>query len=142
MKTFQDTINTVLDLIENNKDISEYVQSLKEVSVAEFMCRSAGLWITPHMQSPAMLFRGNIFTPKVISYHKRSGLMTLYADGSCYLITKEFDGQRLDTHFGWYPRFFLFKLCDHDEEQTNISNCYNRYTCKKCGYSYTIDSSD
>ena len=26
--------------------------------------------------------------------------------------------------------------------RTNLGNCYNRYTCTKCGITYTVDSSD
>jgi len=32
--------------------------------------------------------------------------------------------------------------CQHDMESTNLGRCYNRYTCKKCGYSYSVDSGD
>ena len=32
--------------------------------------------------------------------------------------------------------------CKHNIETTNLGRCYNRYTCTKCGYSYSVDSSD
>lgn len=30
----------------------------------------------------------------------------------------------------------------YDVVWTNIGRCYNRYTCQKCGCSWTVDSSD
>ena len=30
----------------------------------------------------------------------------------------------------------------YDMDEVNLGRCYNRYTCKKCGISYTIDSGD
>lgn len=32
--------------------------------------------------------------------------------------------------------------CEHDMSSENIGNCLNRYTCKVCGFSVTVDSSD
>lgn len=31
--------------------------------------------------------------------------------------------------------------CEHDWEGKNLGNCYNSYTCTKCGYGYRVDSS-
>lgn len=38
--------------------------------------------------------------------------------------------------------YYEWCSCDHSFKETNISNCYNKYTCTKCGASYTVDSSD
>ena len=32
--------------------------------------------------------------------------------------------------------------CSHEMQTTNLGRCYNRYSCAKCGYSYTVDSGD
>jgi hypothetical protein len=32
--------------------------------------------------------------------------------------------------------------CKHEYFSTNLGRCYNQYTCKHCGYSYSIDSGD
>lgn len=32
--------------------------------------------------------------------------------------------------------------CEHEYAQETLGRCYNKYTCKKCGYSYEVDSSD
>lgn len=32
--------------------------------------------------------------------------------------------------------------CAHEMERFALGRCYNRYTCKKCGYSYEVDSGD
>ena len=37
---------------------------------------------------------------------------------------------------------FLKFGCTHDMEETKLGNCWYRHTCKKCGISYEIDSSD
>jgi hypothetical protein len=38
-------------------------------------------------------------------------------------------------------RYFKWVACEHDFVEKNIGNCLHRYTCKKCGYSYDVDSS-
>jgi hypothetical protein len=42
----------------------------------------------------------------------------------------------------FWPRFFLFGICTHVDTASIIGNCLTKYICKKCGRSYTIDSSD
>lgn len=32
--------------------------------------------------------------------------------------------------------------CEHDWKIRKVGNCLNEYTCKNCGYSHTVDSSD
>jgi len=32
--------------------------------------------------------------------------------------------------------------CTHDMNTTQLGNCYYKYTCSKCDYSYSIDSGD
>lgn len=32
--------------------------------------------------------------------------------------------------------------CKHDMSVTNLGRCYNKYTCTKCEFSYSVDSSD
>ena len=32
--------------------------------------------------------------------------------------------------------------CTHEYTTRNLGRCYNQYTCKHCGYSYSIDSGD
>lgn len=32
--------------------------------------------------------------------------------------------------------------CQHDYNETVLGNCYRRYTCQKCGYSFSVDSGD
>jgi hypothetical protein len=42
-------------------------------------------------------------------------------------------------------RYFEWTKCDHEKHgwaSKNTGNCLNRYTCKGCGYSYEVDSSD
>ena len=45
--------------------------------------------------------------------------------------------------FKYTEKSRYFRLgCEHDFDRVNVGNCLNSYTCKKCGYSETIDSSD
>lgn len=44
--------------------------------------------------------------------------------------------------WGGKIRFFVGEICQHEVEGVNVGNCLNRYTCTKCGYEYTVDSSD
>jgi hypothetical protein len=39
-------------------------------------------------------------------------------------------------------RYFTWRACDHKFQQKTLGNCYNRYTCEKCGRYYDVDSSD
>lgn len=42
-----------------------------------------------------------------------------------------------------HVRWFKFAKCEHVMEHTQrLGNCYNRYVCKKCGYTEDVDSSD
>ena len=39
--------------------------------------------------------------------------------------------------------FGKFAFCNHDHtDGKNLGRCYNQYTCKDCGYSWAVDSSD
>lgn len=37
--------------------------------------------------------------------------------------------------------YYEWRACVHDFSEKNIGNCLNRYTCRKCGKSYDVDSS-
>lgn len=40
-------------------------------------------------------------------------------------------------------RYFKFAECEHTMQHTKcLGNCYNEYTCSKCGYRQEVDSSD
>lgn len=41
-----------------------------------------------------------------------------------------------------HVRWFSFAKCLHEYEERNIGRCLHRYTCKKCGFAHTVDSSD
>lgn len=43
---------------------------------------------------------------------------------------------------GWEKRPDVVAACEHETESAEIGRCYYRVTCRKCGYTYTIDSSD
>ena len=42
---------------------------------------------------------------------------------------------------GWREAPEEVKKCEHNLDINNIGSCLTRYTCKPCGYSYTVDSS-
>lgn len=133
-------------------DLSRFINDLVEVDYTEFFCTRACLWIDTYMQGPALVL------DQVLSYcpipvheamgkgkndNRRQGHLKVYSDGTCYFITTDtcFD-KNVPNHYGWRPRFFMWKICAHEYEGTNLGRCYNSYTCKVCGHTYSIDSSD
>ena len=48
----------------------------------------------------------------------------------------------LASYYGSARTFVSAWVCAHEMEGKNLGRCYNGYTCKKCGYHYTVDSSD
>lgn len=58
-----------------------------------------------------------------------------FHNGRCFAISENWkDSKKL--------RYWEGCLCEHEFERTNLGRCFNRYDCKKCGYSEEIDSSD
>lgn len=67
-----------------------------------------------------------------------------YYDG--LLINEKDEGLCVRTSRDGYgakslPSFLWFAKCLHEYEVRTPYNCFNVYTCRKCGYSYSIDSS-
>lgn len=67
-----------------------------------------------------------------IYFHNETGLAYLY-------VVRKKDGKQFtDSAYEWWDIG-----CDHEDEHVaNLGNCYNRYKCKKCGYTHDVDSSD
>lgn len=43
----------------------------------------------------------------------------------------------------WGGRISIFKFgCQHDSNEETVGRCLTKYTCKKCGFVETVDSSD
>jgi hypothetical protein len=43
----------------------------------------------------------------------------------------------------WEKKVSIFKFgCQHDSTSEEVGRCLTKYTCKKCGFVQTIDSSD
>ena len=43
---------------------------------------------------------------------------------------------------GWKDTPKIVKKCQHVVESKSEGRCLTRYTCKACGYTYLVDSSD
>lgn len=82
-------------------------------------------------------FRIKAMQTKTITLPNSKGPLTarafLFGDGTGYALVQDYWGGKL--------RYFTFG-CDHDMTITNIGRCLNRHTCKICGYTTDIDSSD
>jgi hypothetical protein len=79
-------------------------------------------------------FETDLRQPKELNY---STLRIFWFSGEGYGITQEWDNKR-----GWFFKAYRFG-CEHKKTLTkNLGRCYNEYTCKECGYVWTIDSSD
>lgn len=48
-----------------------------------------------------------------------------------------------DPYYGWQGKLFIaqFRVCVHDMERKTVGRCVNHYTCRKCKYEHTVDSS-
>lgn len=57
----------------------------------------------------------------------------ILSDGTGYALVQDYWKGKL--------RYYMFG-CQHDMTITNVGRCLNRHTCKICGYSVEIDSSD
>jgi len=146
-------LGEVLESNKHDQDFSLFMDEVREVDVAEFMCGRASMWISTGMQGPWSTWEGRIYTPqKLMDEHnfqcgiRHLGRLDVFSDGSCYFVVQDCVHRDADpkpaNHYGWYPRFFVWKVCEHECTSTKLGNCYYEYTCKKCGYTYRIDSSD
>lgn len=108
---------------------NDFPPNFKEITEAEF----AGSWFMVY--SPKFVEWRKIsdkdkkffkyqMSIRLFYYHDNTGLGIVCDNGSSKV------------------RFFSFALCGHDYETKNVGRCLNTYTCKKCGYAETIDSSD
>jgi hypothetical protein len=55
------------------------------------------------------------------------------------------DKTGIAVHNDWHNkklRVFAWAVCEHEDVGRKLGNCYYEYTCKKCGYKHTVDSSD
>jgi len=89
------------------------------------------------------------YTPSVYAYMGRSQIKNVYgkltwATVLIYLVdevTLPCGGYCVTIDDKNVVTYYTFQLCVHEYKQTNLGNCYNRYTCVKCGGSYEVDSS-
>jgi len=67
-----------------------------------------------------------------------------YTEGFAY--TTEWDytpvKARGTAPHDFWPRFFKFGVCIHEWSGMSVGRCLMQCTCKKCGKTYQIDSSD
>ena len=145
-------LGLLLEEKRNDKDLAPYMDNVREVAVEEFMCTRAGMWIACGMQGPWSVYSGRITTPQKLhddftfkSGIRHLGRLDIYSDGSCYFIVQDYVDHKAEvkpaSHHGWYPRFFMWQVCDHETTSKKLGNCYYEYTCKKCGYTHRVDSS-
>ncbi len=64
-----------------------------------------------------------------------SATLYFFPDGSGYAIQRDFHQKKF--------RYYLFGSCMHDYVEDDPKRRFiHSYTCKKCGYSFQVDSSD
>lgn len=137
------------------RELEKYMHEVREVGPTEFFCHPGCCMIHSHMQGTRVVYEGCLHVPAHEAIELYNGIrpyckMTVMENGEGYLIFDDalrgnsvpYSDEGVDRGYGWVPRFFRFKAgCDHEYESEKLGNCYHRYTCKKCGHSYTIDSS-
>lgn len=62
------------------------------------------------------------------------GEIFIWADGFILMSLRSYYGNRYTFASAWF--------CKHEMVSKSIGRCYTEYSCKKCGYKYTVDSSD
>ncbi|WP_175878854.1 hypothetical protein [Burkholderia sp. BCC0097] len=68
-------------------------------------------------------------------------LRTTIGDARMFFMHDQISYALIGDYWGGTVKVFRFG-CNHAMERKNVGNCMNRYTCTKCGFSETVDSSD
>ncbi|MBY8604187.1 hypothetical protein K7N18_05015 [Burkholderia arboris] len=68
-------------------------------------------------------------------------LRTTIGDARMFLMHDQISFALIGDSRGGTVRVFRFG-CKHVMDRKNVGNCVNQYTCTKCGFSETVDSSD
>lgn len=80
-----------------------------------------GFWSPSAVEYRQFNHEGKYYSGHLFHFHRGTGVAYLW------------NGEHNWYEFG----------CDHKMEHTaNLGNCYNQYTCKICGFTENIDSSD
>jgi hypothetical protein len=139
-----DFIKPLLDELAKNRTLQRldpYINDLVEMDSLEALMRECPYWMSwLDMQHVTSLFQGPILRPVTVPCHqdmRRYGRLDVFSNGTCVFMISDYERGK-----GWMPRIFMWKVCAHTCTMTTLGRCYHKYTCTKCGYSYTIDSSD
>jgi hypothetical protein len=124
------------DIKRNSGDhFNDFPPNMREISPSDF-------WHWFGSYQPA----GTEFRQPIVDRGFWGNLTLLFSNHAMtegYAFTTHWDP--VSGHNGpndFWPRFFRFGICIHVDTASTIGNCLRKYTCKKCGRSYTIDSSD
>lgn len=66
---------------------------------------------------------------------------TVVGDARMFFMHDQISYALISDYWGGTVSVFRFG-CKHVMDRKNVGNCMNQYTCTKCGFSETIDSSD
>jgi hypothetical protein len=121
-------------------ETNELPPNFKEITEADFaksifFIHSPDFWEYRHITSPKDIKKFKWGAKgKELSTHFTLRLAYFY-DGTGFAIAHDYWAGRV--------RYFSFAVCEHKEKTCrNVGNCLNTYTCKACGFTETIDSSD
>ncbi|KWF81269.1 hypothetical protein WL94_28255 [Burkholderia cepacia] len=68
-------------------------------------------------------------------------LRTTIGDARLFFMHNQISFALIGNHHGGTVKVFQFG-CEHSMKEERVGNCLHRYTCTKCGFTETVDSSD
>lgn len=89
--------------------------------------------ITPAEFARSIFFQ---YSPKATAWSR-----TAEGDARMFFMHNDTGFALIGDYHGQSIRIFKFG-CQHDFDGVEVGRCLTRYTCKKCGFVETVDSSD
>jgi len=126
----------------SGQHLNDFPPNMREISPSEFW-HWFGLYTPAATEFRQPIMPGNEDNLYGEFWGDLTLLYSTHAMTEGYAFTTSWDYTQ--PHGGpndFWPRFFKFGLCIHRYQGMVIGNCLTKYTCQKCGQTYTIDSSD
>ena len=117
-----------------------YPPNMSEITIEEFERRFHSLCLYAHETRYPCYEKDEQHISNLNVFWFPNG--SYVAMGSIYIpYNKQTDEQKKNGYEN--VKFYAGHICQHKNlDVVNLGRCYNGYTCRDCGYYYTIDSSD
>lgn len=145
MKEFQEAIEKLgyeFDPHGNNSPIKG--EKVREISMEDFIKSHYGSSIVCYKSPPGEYRQVWPKHLELLNPDERDQFgrpETQYVQSIRFMV---YSGKVVGVSESWHAGRFRFWVCgcDHDLKETNLGGFLHKYTCTKCGYTYTTDSSD